>query len=75
MDDLREGSWVQTPPSIEDRNSTVAKHKQSNSLSGVESVFDCMRKTLAEKTVQTEFQMKAPAFVEFGDSWGGAKTV
>lgn len=51
-DDFIEGSWEQTPPSIDDRNSTVAKSKTNTTT---KNVLD--RKTMpafAKKAVQSK---------------------
>lgn len=45
---------MHTPPSIEDRNSTVAKieEKKKPHLTSVENVFNSTTNTLPERTVQ-----------------------
>lgn len=64
IDDLIECSWVPTPLSIEERNSTVAKntHTQEKRLTiNIENC--CTRKDTSKKTVLTKFEMNSGCWV------------
>lgn len=66
IDDLIECSWVPTPPSIEERNSTVAKkhtHTHTQKKSNNQYWKWLHDKDTSKKTVQTKFEMNSGCWV------------